>query len=366
MTGTTNAFCECGYSLNKTSDQEFAVFTELIENDYLHTDTDNLTEVGWRPQAYNMSKEDARGYFAKYMFVENVEPNPLKDKFSWAGESENGGDAGLSLWVRGDHSKGYVSGAELATVREDQQYGSFRIGMKLAAADSGTCGAFFWYYNNSREIDMEFLNKQFNNSQGAVNLVLQTPESLLHGYDASNTSEFEVAKLDFRPDEKFHEYRFDWMPGRVQFYVDGKFLWQMTTNVPAEGGRLILNHWSNGDPLWSAGPPSEDTAMTISYVKAYFNSTDQTRKDEFAKRCENWTPDQVCPIPAQMVAPDPSGDKGNETARTYFFTQDKDKAPGQEIFHTNNNPHSGAASLSTSIATFVPLFVALFSWALVL
>lgn len=360
------ASCECGYSLNSTTDSNFAVFTDLIENDFLHTTTENLTSVGWRPQLYNVSAKDARGPFGKDFQVENVETNPLKDKFSWAGEAENGGDAGLRLWVRGDHSHGYVEAAELASVRDDQLYGSFRIGMKLAGAGTGTCGAFFWFYNNSQEIDMEFLSKQFNNSQGAVNLVLQTPASLAHGYDASGTDEFRVAPLPFRPDDKFHEYRFDWTPNRVSFYVDGNWLYEMTENIPTEGGRMFLNHWSNGDPLWSAGPPSADTAMTVSYVKAYFNSTEDARKKAYTQRCANWNATSVCAIPAQTVAPDNSGPEGNKTARTYFFTQDQGKAPGQEIFKTNNNPHSGASGLSSSLFTYAPLFAALISWAFVL
>lgn len=45
--------------------------------------------------------------------------------------------------MRGDHSHGFVSGAEMTSTRNDSLYGSFRVGMKLSAA-SGTCGAFFW------------------------------------------------------------------------------------------------------------------------------------------------------------------------------------------------------------------------------
>jgi hypothetical protein len=116
-----------------------------MENDFLHTVVDNITEAGWRVQQYNVSAEDARGRsgYGKEFDLGNVESNPLKDSHSWSGDSENGGDAGLRLWVRGDHSKGFISGAELASVRDDVLYGSFRVGMKLSGL-SGTCGAFFW------------------------------------------------------------------------------------------------------------------------------------------------------------------------------------------------------------------------------
>jgi len=178
---------------------------------------------------------------------------------------------------------------------------------------------------------MEFLSKQFNTSRGAINLVLQTPESVKHGYDASNTSEFKVKPLDYRPDEQFHEYRFDWSPNKVEFFVDGKSIHSMTDQVPDSAGSLFLNHWSNGDPAWSAGPPNKDVAMTISYVKAYFNSTEQEKKDAYKKRCKKFDVEKVCEIPAQMVAPDAKLG-GEQAAKTHFFSLLEGYTPGQETF----------------------------------
>lgn len=138
-----NAACECGYSVNSSTSDQFTGYTDLMENDFLHTVVDNITEAGWRVQEYNVSTEDSRGPYGKEFVLGNVESNPLKDSHAWAGDSENGGDAGLRLWVRGDHSKGLISGAEMASVRDDVLYGSFRVAMKLSSS-SGTCGAFFW------------------------------------------------------------------------------------------------------------------------------------------------------------------------------------------------------------------------------
>jgi len=138
---SANAACECGYSVNSTSDSNYAVFTELMENDFLHTSTDDLKEVGWQPQEYNVTSTNARGPFGKSMELTNIVTNPFKK--GWSGEADHGGDAGLELWVRGDHQDGLVSGAELVTMRNDSLLGSFRVGMKLSNS-SGTCGAFFF------------------------------------------------------------------------------------------------------------------------------------------------------------------------------------------------------------------------------
>jgi beta-glucanase (GH16 family) len=198
------------------------------------------------------------------------------------------------------------------------------------------------FFNNSQEIDMEFLSKQFGTNKGAVNLVLQTPESVSHGYDASNTSEFKVQPLPFPPDGQFHEYRFDWTPDRVAFYVDGRILHEIKQMVPTMGGRMFMNHWSNGDRAWTAGPPSDDTALTVSYIKAYFNSTDAYRIKAHKERCAKYDYRKVCGIPEQMIAPDPS--MGPDGAKTYFFSQDGNKARYQTTYDTTNDATSLSAS----------------------
>jgi beta-glucanase (GH16 family) len=349
-----NAKCECGYSVNKTTDAQFGLYTEILENDFLHTQ--NMKDEGWVPQAYNLSRKESRGPYGKVISLANIIPNPLKDDDEWSGEAENGGDAGLQLWVRGDTSHGSISGAEMATVRNDTMYGSYRVAMKLAGVE-GTCGAFFWFYNNSQEIDMEFLSKQFNTSVGAVNFVLQSPQSVHDGYDAANTSDFKVHSLPFRPDQEFHEYRFDWSRDKVSFYVDGKWLHDMTGNVPRSAGTLFLNHWSNGDPAWSAGPPKKDTVMTISYVKAYFNSTDEARHEKYEDRCPEYDPKKVCQIPDQKVAPDAKLN-GEKAAKTYFFSLERKHTPGQTTYMAGGMSRFGEMSL----LTYVPLLVAIVAW----
>jgi hypothetical protein len=116
-----------------------------MENDFLHMDTENITSYGWRPQVYNVSvpADNHRIAYGKDFTMENIVPNPLKNSKKWDGDADHGGDAGLELWVRGDHSHGYVNGSEIVSVRDDILLGSFRVGMKLSNS-SGTCGAFFF------------------------------------------------------------------------------------------------------------------------------------------------------------------------------------------------------------------------------
>ncbi|KAL2164094.1 hypothetical protein VTH06DRAFT_3308 [Thermothelomyces fergusii] len=220
--------------------------------------------------------------------------------------------------------------AELDTRRLDMMWGTFRAMMKVSPV-AGTCAAFFWYFNDTQEIDMEFLSKDFNASNGSypVNLVLQSREAAAAGHDASATGagRFVQAQLPFDPTAGFHEYRIDYLPGRVSFYADGAALAHMEgAAVPSSAGHLILQHWSNGNAYWSGGPPAEDAALLVRYVKAYFNSSTARRRRDWEARCADpAAPGAVCEIPA--VTP------RDRSAADWFFSDHANM--------TNNQTASG-------------------------
>ncbi|CEJ81363.1 hypothetical protein VHEMI01494 [[Torrubiella] hemipterigena] len=144
---------------------------------------------------------------------------------------------------------------------------------------------------------MEFLSHEFNylNKTFPVNLVIQSRESDRAGFDAHGTNTFQTVNLDFDPTVAFHEYRFDYLPGKVKFYADSKLLCEMTGSaIPSSAGHLILQHWSNGNALWSGGPPAEDASIVVSYVKAYYNSS-KTSTDLFVE-CDG-SMDRACIVP---------------------------------------------------------------------
>lgn len=144
---------------------------------------------------------------------------------------------------------------------------------------------------------MEFLSKQSNESDGSnINLVVQSPQSQANGYNAVFTPGFALPHLPFRPDKDFHEYRFDWTPSQVAFYADSQLLHVMTENIPDHGGHMVFNHWSNGDPGWSAGPPIQDTYLTISHAHFYFNSSDPKMNGQFDEDCGQMDFSKVCTI----------------------------------------------------------------------
>lgn len=137
------ADCECGYSVNKTTDESYAVFTDLLESDF--TTLTNITiDTDWVIQSWEVNKQASRGPYGRRTEPRNVISNPAKDG-NVSAEGIYGGQAGLELYVRKLGSdKDHISVAEVDSKRTDMRYGSFRAGIKATDID-GTCGAFFWY-----------------------------------------------------------------------------------------------------------------------------------------------------------------------------------------------------------------------------
>lgn len=200
---------------------------------------------------------------------------------------------------------------------------------------------------------MEFLSSQLNDTTSPVNLVLHSTLSISRGGDASGTPTFKFVQLPFEADKAVHEYRFDWQPNKVSFYADGAWLADMTDEryIPSAPGKIVLSHWSNGNPLWSGGPPEEDAAMVVQYVKAYFNTTDEQRLKDYAGRCTDSNAENaICVIPDQNGAPIFGG---NDTStRPYFFSQDpsRNKTVNQTIYGEveSGEKKSAAYMLGTS------------------
>lgn len=357
--------CECGYTVNKTSDSQFALFTDYFEDDSFHKVRDDVTGRStfpwhpWRTQHYITSARVTRGRYGTSKEIANVIPNTLVDG-EWGGEPRFPlqGDAGLQLRVRHELEDNRVPIAEVSSPQTDMLYGSFRAAIKFTGV-TGTCGAFFWYRNDTQEIDMEFLSKD----PKALNLVVHSPESnkpsrsvkgsgALGVMEASDSSIAWLSPVDLPQD--FHEYRFDWMPDRIDFYVDGSLVQTTTENIPDSPDHLMLSHWSNGDPNWSGGPPMENAFMTVGYVKAYFNTT--ASRDNFKAECHDLDPYAACVVPGVTSPPFSKGKK------TQFYSMShKDDIEGDTTFvGSGSNPrldHDSAATFGFEMSSLIWYFV---------
>lgn len=125
--------------------------------------------------------------------------------------------------------------------------------------------------------------------------------------------------------------------------------------VPQAAGKVILSHWSNGNPLWSGGPPAVDAKITIQYVQAYFNSSDPARARDHATRCKDPNAaNAICEIPALTGPPTP----GN----VHFFSQAASgNMTNNQTVYANDKKESSAPRKSAGIVTAV-LIAAMVAW----
>jgi len=348
--------CECGYTVNKTSDRQFALFTDYFEHDSFHDQATSPVHP-WRIQHYITSVGATRGRYGMSKEIDNVDSNVLHDG-KWGGEPIVPSlDAGMHLLVLSELEDNRVPIAEIASPQTDMLYGSFRAAIKFTGVN-GTCGAFFWYRNDTQEIDMEFLSKD----PKTLNLVVHSLESArassikgsgdLGVMEASASSSTWLSPVGLPND--FHEYRFDWMPDRIDFYVDGSLVRTMTENIPDSPGHLMLSHWSNGDPNWSGGPPIENAIMTVGYVKAYFNTT--ASRDNFKAECHDLDPYAVCVVPDVTSPPFSKGRK------THFYSMwhEEHKDDDSTFVASGSDPkldHDSAATFGFEMSSLIWYFV---------
>ncbi|KJX95521.1 hypothetical protein TI39_contig4106g00011 [Zymoseptoria brevis] len=319
--------CSCGYMVNTTDQEYHAVFTEIFETDFLHVgDLKKDTGNSWLPQKYDYTAEASHGPYGKAARVENVKTNPLHNAWDWTGPGIHGQDLGLQLWTKDNFvdisGNSMIRIAEVVSTRDDILYGSFRIGLKTSAVN-GTCGGFFFYLNEPAEIEMEFLSSTNQKSAGFVHLVVPSEEDMHRGYIKHDSPNVDAHSLIFSPTTDYNEFRFDWLPDRIDFYANGERLSTVTDDVPDSPGSLRIIHWSTGDDDWSGGPPKEDAVMTVSYVKAYFNSPEPDNTQVSLMSCQDSLGgEHACRIPDQLKPPGLLGPNGNQTAQTHFFQRD--------------------------------------------
>ena len=169
-------------------------------------------------------------------------------------------DGALELKVNGGTVPGETTtGAEITSARNDYLYGSFRM-IAQGSAEPGTVFGWFYYLSDKSEIDIELLSK-FDSAQ--------TVHFTIHENIGASTHQ--AKDVGFSPSSGFHEYRFDWLKDRVNYYVDGELLVTLKENVPFEPGAILLNHWTLSSTAWGGGPPAKDAIAKVRSIEIYTN-----------------------------------------------------------------------------------------------
>lgn len=100
----------------------------------------------------------------------------------------------------------------------------------------------FFYQSDTQELDIEFLsdaNSQSNPGDG-TRLMFYTNQAV-DGVKADESAATGPVPSDATTAE--HEYRIDWLPGSVTYYLDGVVQATFTNNIPSQGGQWVWNNW---------------------------------------------------------------------------------------------------------------------------
>ncbi|KAI9268886.1 concanavalin A-like lectin/glucanase domain-containing protein [Phascolomyces articulosus] len=179
-------------------------------------------------------------------------------------------DGGVHLTVKKMDNGSYTS-ASFGTKRQDILYGTFRANMKTTP-EPGTVAAFFFFRNNTCEIDMESLSR----IQNPWKTYFSVQPQIYNEDGSASTLTNDKHTLNFDPTSAFHEYRFDWTPEDITYYLDGEEANRFSQNIPSEPGRIIINHWTDGNPNFSGLPSVQDATLSIANLTVFFNSSEAT------------------------------------------------------------------------------------------
>lgn len=133
-------------------------------------------------------------------------------------------------------------------------FGAYEIRMKLPDVPSSLTG-FFLYKSPSlhHEIDIEIYNDK-------------TGEFFLTTYADGEKKNLHLDKMSFDPTLDFHNYRIEYYPDRVSFYIDDVFMKAWSNGFTNEPMFLVVNSWY---PDWLEGIPStqDNTYLEIDWIR---------------------------------------------------------------------------------------------------
>ncbi|TDZ34951.1 Beta-glucanase [Colletotrichum spinosum] len=175
----------------------------------------------------------------------------------------------LELKVPGGQSRMPYRGAEVVTSYTKITSASVRT-VAVFAESPGVCNGIFYYKNDNQETDIEWLSDVktwSNNGRGASRKIWFANQDA----DRDGQKTWTAVAAPSNPTTTEHEYRIDWTPGLVRFFIDGQEKWRTTRDVPNQPGPWVFNNWANGDKGWSCGPPRDNALFKIKEIDIYYN-----------------------------------------------------------------------------------------------
>ena len=183
-----------------------------------------------------------------------------------------------------------IGSAQASSRRKDLFYGTYRSEI-LMPPQEGSCVGFFHYYNDTEEVDIEYIGQNKD--------MLYFSSKRTNPQDFSTDIDYLNAVMKTPVANVYRDYRFDWTKDKVDFFVDDKLYYSATSSVPSTPARFMLMNWGNGDKDWS-DLPKENIYAKVRNVRVFFNSTHPYIISNYDKVCtaarEAGKTDTVCSI----------------------------------------------------------------------
>jgi len=123
-----------------------------------------------------------------------------------------------------------------------------------SVASGQISGAFIFVNNSQTEVDFEV--------EG------QNPNTLWMTNWTSVTQKQYSSTAVVSPQNGFHHYKFVWGPGKIDFFLDGKFVSRHTVHVPKAPAYILINHWGTNSKGWGGkATPGVQRYLYISSFK---------------------------------------------------------------------------------------------------
>ena len=241
------AACECGYKTNTGEIWQYAVVTDFSQ----------LGTTAWSGDA-------------DWEVTELVREATVDLEYTSDNVAVSDGKLQLTCSAYNASQGGNIRSGQIRTTRDDILRGSFRASYSVASGSAGSVAGFFFYANDTQEIDIEIQSKMSNETVHIGNQPTQSTDVLL----PTNGAVTEV-----------HDYRFDWLAGQTNFYLDSVPAGSFSEDVPVVNGRIDLNMWGNGGTFSGPATPTTDNVMSISKIALYFNTSSPTNSTKWAKIC---------------------------------------------------------------------------------
>ncbi|OBZ80527.1 Xylanase/beta-glucanase, partial [Choanephora cucurbitarum] len=251
--------CDCGYSEHQATWQE--IWHMNFESNT--STTKNVTRSIVDP---------AKIYSFKDLFFANYQIAPkFNDFYPRTFKRENVAieEDALQIHIQSQQvnsSDRYdVTCGGVGTSRQDFLYGSFRSYIKTTSLPGTVAGMFA--FHPAGEVDIELI------SALKPSEVYFAMHPLIYEQGKASPATHGSYPLDLDPSVDYHEYRFDWFPHQTIFYIDGIERYRISQHVLAKPARVMLNHWTDGNPNFSQGPVKQNAVMSVKNITLFFNSS---------------------------------------------------------------------------------------------